>query len=629
MIYYNAYIQITQRDILVVVTNEKNKNQTVIVDSFQMEIKEYINDNGLIQYPLALAEDVSQKLNNEKYSVKDITLIISPKDTVITANQENAILNPKELTEFAKNKIDNTFKKPPEAYEMAWMHTGDVLDDGAPYSIFLQYCYPLREVNKLKKAFSKNKMHISNVVLPELATAALFSQYLDEFNDPTTLIIESGHTSSINSATTTYWYKRNILESVGTYKVGLSSIVKDISNSYNRLSHNDIVTLLLSCGAFKEHPTDDADEIFSLNGINREEWFAIATRAFHTFATTLKNDIQRRTEKPDIVIFTGPLACISGVKEYLYLTYSLMVDIWENKFDMKIGQTSIIYNSSIVQSPMFATVVGAIYFQYWTRGMKKGTLSKPILEININKYNKYVFIALIAAVFYAGYLYLPGFINMNMLKSEQSKLSAEVETAQSIQANIARYSQNIETQTQFLERSKMDVFNMQKFIFSATLLKPKLVTIMSIDTPNFLEKVVDTQPYYYIRKSVENKFPSGDVATATGSSAINDQKNIIDISGKDWTFGLDWKNVSMTSKGIKQYLADNGVTNISPYIVSKVVLRGYGPQASIANFAKDLGNVEGVYRVDIVSSEEKTVPDGGGSVVKSNVFEINVWFGEE
>jgi len=497
MVYYNAYVQITFKDILVVVTNEKSKNQVTVVDAFQMSIKDYVNDNGLIQYPLILAEDVTKRLNNDRYSVKDITLIISPRDTIIQAAQENVILNQKELGEYAKSKIDSTFKKPPEAYEMAWLHTGNILDDGAPYSIFVQYCYPLREVNKLKKAFQKNKIHVTNVLLPELATAALFAQYYDEFNDPTTLIVESGYVNSANSATTTYWFKRNIFESIGSFKIGLSSIVKEIGNTYTQLSNDEIITLMLGCGVFKEYPTDDADEIFSLSGIKRDEWYAVATRAFHTFALTLRNDIQRRAEKPDIIILTGMLACIPGVKEYLYHTYSIVVDMWENKFDTKIGQTSVIYSNSAVLSPIYATVIGAVYYQYWARGMKKGTLSKPVLEINISKYNNVVGIVFFLLLAYAGCLFIPKYKELRDAQSKYDVLVAETETAQEIQANIDRYTENIASQQQFIEKSQRDSFDIKEFMFNVALLKPDSVTIISIDTPNYLEDVADTEPYYY------------------------------------------------------------------------------------------------------------------------------------
>lgn len=630
MIYYNAYVQLTFKDILVVVTNEKNKNQIIVVDSFRMDIKDYINENGLVQYPLVLAEDVAKRINNDRYSVKDITLIISPKDTIIAAVQENAILNQKELVEFAKTKIDSTFKKPPEAYEMAWMHTGNILDDGAPYSIFLQYCYPLREVNKLKKAFQKNKIHVSNILLPELATAALFAQYYDEFNDPTTLIIESGYVSSPNSATTTYWFKRNVLENIGNFKVGLSSIIREIGNVYTQLSHEDIALLMLSCGIFKEYPTEDAEEILSLNGINKDEWFDVATRAFHVFATTIRNDIQRRTEKPDVTVLTGMIACISGIKEYLYNNYSMIVEIWENKFDVKIGQTSILYTNSVVLSPMFATIIGAVYYQHWTKGMKKGTLSKTVLEININKYNKYVIAALVASILYSGYLFLPGFINLKTLESEHEKIAADAKTAEMIQANIDRYKQNIAVQKQFIEKSQKNSFDIKEFMFNATLFKPDSVTIISIDTPNYLEEVADTKPYYYIRKTVENKLKAttidGSKNSVSDTNAPGGQQNPIDISGKDWTFGLDWKDVPLTTEGIKNYLTENNILNVAPYLVTKVVIRGFGPQDKITTYVKDLNSIKGVYRADIVSSEEKAVPDGGGSIITSNVFEINVWF---
>lgn len=622
MVYYNAYVQITFKDILVVVTNEKSKNQVTVVDAFQMSIKDYVNDNGLIQYPLILAEDVTKRLNNDRYSVKDITLIISPRDTIIQAAQENVILNQKELGEYAKSKIDSTFKKPPEAYEMAWLHTGNILDDGAPYSIFVQYCYPLREVNKLKKAFQKNKIHVTNVLLPELATAALFAQYYDEFNDPTTLIVESGYVNSANSATTTYWFKRNIFESIGSFKIGLSSIVKEIGNTYTQLSNDEIITLMLGCGVFKEYPTDDADEIFSLSGIKRDEWYAVATRAFHTFALTLKNDIQRRAEKPDIIILTGMLACIPGVKEYLYHTYSIVVDMWENKFDTKIGQTSVIYSNSAVLSPIYATVIGAVYYQYWARGMKKGTLSKPVLEINISKYNNVVGIVFFLLLAYAGCLFIPKYKELRDAQSKYGVLVAETETAQEIQANIDRYTENIASQQQFIEKSQRDSFDIKEFMFNVALLKPDSVTIMSIDTPNYLEDVADTKPYYYIRKAVENKLQS----QSDNASDDKKVKDIIDISGKDWTFGLDWTDVPLTTEGIKKYLEQNNQLNVSPYLVTKVVIRGYGPQDKIASYVRDISSIEGVYRADIVSSEEKSVPDGSGSVITSNVFEINVWF---
>jgi len=622
MVYYNAYVQITFKDILVVVTNEKSKNQVTVVDAFQMSIKDYVNDNGLIQYPLILAEDVTKRLNNDRYSVKDITLIISPRDTIIQAAQENVILNQKELGEYAKSKIDSTFKKPPEAYEMAWLHTGNILDDGAPYSIFVQYCYPLREVNKLKKAFQKNKIHVTNVLLPELATAALFAQYYDEFNDPTTLIVESGYVNSANSATTTYWFKRNIFESIGSFKIGLSSIVKEIGNTYTQLSNDEIITLMLGCGVFKEYPTDDADEIFSLSGIKRDEWYAVATRAFHTFALTLRNDIQRRAEKPDIIILTGMLACIPGVKEYLYHTYSIVVDMWENKFDTKIGQTSVIYSNSAVLSPIYATVIGAVYYQYWARGMKKGTLSKPVLEINISKYNNVVGIVFFLLLAYAGCLFIPKYKELRDAQSKYDVLVAETETAQEIQANIDRYTENIASQQQFIEKSQRDSFDIKEFMFNVALLKPDSVTIISIDTPNYLEDVADTEPYYYIRKAVENKLQS----QSDNASDDKKVKDIIDISGKDWTFGLDWTDVPLTTEGIKNYLEQNNQLNVSPYLVTKVVIRGYGPQDKIASYVRDISSIEGVYRADIVSSEEKSVPDGSGSVITSNVFEINVWF---
>ena len=624
MVYYNAYIQLTSKEILIIVANEKNKNQTVIVDSFQMEIKDYTNDNGLIQYPLILAEDIANKINNEKYSVKDIVLVLSPKGSIVTTIQENVTLSPKELAEFAKTKTENAFKKHPEAYEVAWMHTGNIFDGGTPYTVFLQYCYPLREINKLKKAFAKNKIHISDVILPEVATAALFAQYYDDFNDPTTLIVESGFISTPNTATVTCWYRRNVLDNIGGYKAGFSTIVKEIGNAYTQLRLDDIESLVMSCGLFKEYPTDDADEILSLNGINKEDWFAVATRAFHSFATTFKSDIQRRSEKPDTIVLTGPLACINGVKEYLYFNYSLVVEIWENKFDLKIGQNVILYSNSIIQSPLFSTVMGAVYHQHWTKGMKKGTLSKPIVEININNYKRQIIFAFIVSILYAGYLYLPGFIELKLLQSEQKKINAEAQTAQIIQANIDKYEQNIFTQKQFLERAQKNSFNMKEFMFSAALLKPSDVTIISIDTPNYLEKIADTQPFYYIRKAVENKLKvkSGEIAQNEAG-----QHELIDISGKDWTFGLDWQGIPLTTEGITAYLAENNQLNVSAYLITKVVIRGYGPQDKVAIFTKDLGEIKGVQRADIVSSEEKSVPDGGGSIITSNVFEINVWFG--
>lgn len=629
MVYYKAYVQLTFKDILVVVTNERNKNQVVIIDSFQMDIGDYINENGAVQFPLVLAEDVAKKLNNNnKYSVKDITLILSPKDTIVTTVQENIILNPKELVEFAKTKIDGAFKKHPEAYEMAWLHTGNILDDGAPYSIFVQYCYPLREINKLKKAFQKNRINVSEVLLPELATAALFLQYYDEFNDPTTLIVESGYISSPNSMTTTYWFKRNVLENIGSLKAGIFSIVREISNTYTHLTHQDIITLMLSCGVFKEYPTSDADEILTMNGIEKDEWFAITTRAFHNFATTLRNDIQRHTERPDTIVLTGILACIPGIKEYLYYTYSIVADIWENKFDMKIEQTSFLYTNSTTMSPIFATVMGAIYCKYWTKGMKKGTLSKPIFEININAYNKYLITALIASLLYSGYLFLPGFIKLKQLQAEHEQIIAEEKTTQQIQLNIDKYKQNIETQKQFIEKSQKTFFDVREFMFNAILLKPDEITIISIDTPNYIEKVADTKPYYYIRKAVEHKLGNLNVSNNT-SYTNKEQQGLVDIGSKDWTFGLDWENVPLTTEGIEKYLAENNIVNVAPYLVTKVVIRGYGSQYKIATYADDLNGIKSVHGVDIVAAEEKKVPDGAGSVVTSNVFEINVWFKEE
>jgi len=84
--------------------------------------------------------------------------------------------------------------------------------------------------------------------------------------------------------------------------------------------------------------------------------------------------------------------------------------------------------------------------------------------------------------------------------------------------------------------------------------------------------------------------------------------------------------VPLTTEGIKNYLEQNNQLNVSPYLVTKVVIRGYGPQDKIASYVRDISSIEGVYRADIVSSEEKSVPDGSGSVITSNVFEINVWF---
>lgn len=623
MIYYNAYVQFTPRDILIIVTNEKNKNQTVVVDSFQMDIRDYINDNGLIQFPLVLAEDVAKKINNDKYSVKDITLIFSPKDSTVLTSQENAILDSKELVEFIKNKTEKTFKKHPEAYEMAWVHTGNVLDDGAPYSAFLQYCYPVREINKLKKAFAKNKIHVVSVLLPELATAALFSQYFDEFNDPTTLIVESGFVSSPNSITTTYWYKRNILENIGNHKVGFASIVKEIGSVYTQLHPHDIETLIFSCGIFKDYPTDDASEIFSLNDINPEEWFAVATRAFHVFATAFRNDIQRRAEKPDVIILAGPIACIPSIKEYLYHNYSLIVDIWENKFDLKIDNTTILYTNSMLHSPLFATVTGAMYYQHWVKGLKKGTLSKPILEIDINKHRKHLIICLVAALLYACYLFVPGWITLKTLEAESKRLTADAQTAQSIKTNIAKYENNIALQQQFLDKTKTASFNIREFMFGSILLKPEGITIISVDTPNYLEEVIDTRPYYYIRKAVERKSQN---TSDEGNNTVSFQHNALASSNQDWTFGLDWTGISLTTQNIEQYLIENNQLNIAPYLITEVVIRGYGSKEEIASFAQDLGSMDGVYNVGMVTAE-KTIPTSGGVSVETNVFEFYVLFG--
>jgi len=122
----------------------------------------------------------------------------------------------------------------------------------------------------------------------------------------------------------------------------------------------------------------------------------------------------------------------------------------------------------------------------------------------------------------------------------------------------------------------------------------------------------------------------GNLNVSNNTSYTNkEQQGLVDIGSKDWTFGLDWENVPLTTEGIEKYLAENNIVNVAPYLVTKVVIRGYGSQYKIATYADDLNGIKSVHGVDIVAAEEKKVPDGAGSVVTSNVFEINVWFKEE
>lgn len=617
-----AYIQITNFAALVAVISKK-KNETLIMDVFSFDIENYINENGLIIYPLTFAEDIIQAIQ-AKYPVDEVILVMSVKEAILSVEKADFTANAKEIAENAKTQLEQRFQRPAEAFELSWVHTGDVLDDGAAaYSVMMYSCYPNREIKKMCTVFEKYGVHVKTVYTPEISTAALYEQYINDYTDPNTVIVESGFSINSNGYSAFYEYKRNVLTGFKQNKQGFCFIVTMIQGIFNNeLSFKQIYELLLSCGVSKETAPEDASDMLEMQGISSDSWYSAAEKAFHSFGVMLNNEILKQATKFDSVILSGPIGDIPGIEEYLMEKYSLPIKRWKMQHEVRISNQVFLYTKGDRIACLYSGVISAIYYEHYLKKVKNGTFSKKRIEFNIDRNRRFLYGALGLSVVVAAAMSVPSAVKINQIKKDITAQQSEVSRAKSLQQEIDKINANMLVQESFLEKTRTSSFDLKDFLYNCTLLKPSEVTIISIDTSNFVEEeAANTQAFYHVKKAVEAKRME---AEGTG---IYDPY-AIDITGKDWTFGLPWEEVELTEVGIAKYLQENGIENVNEYIVSKVVIRGYGPVSSIARYSKDLEATANIARVDVVGVESKTIYDGSGTVVDTNVFEFNVWFGE-
>lgn len=618
-----AYIQITNFIALVAIVSKK-KNEILIMDVFSFDIQNYINENGLIIYPLSFAEDIVQSIK-EKYPVDEVVLLMSVKDAVFSLEKEEYISNQKEISENAKNALEQKFPRPAEAFEMSWIHTGDILDDGpSAYSVLMYSCYPNREIKKMCTVFDKYGMHVKTVYTPELSMIALYEQYINDYTDPNTVIIESGFSANPNGYSCLYEYKRNVFSGFKQNKQGFFFIVTALEGLFNgELSFKQIFDLLMSCGISKTTAPEDANDVLEMHGISADTWYAGTEKVFHNFCVVLNNDVLKQSTKFDNVILSGPLGDIPGIEEYLTEKYSIPVKIWKIQHEVQIANTTFLYTKGDNVPSIYSGLIAAIYFEQYLKKVKNGTFSKKTIEINVDRSRRVLYGILGASAALVLILSTPSLIKIGLINNNINAHQTEINEAKSLQQDIDKISANLAIQESFLEKSRTSSFDLKDFLYSCTLLKPSEVTILSIDTSNFIdeEDESNTQAYYHIKKAVEAKR-----AEESGEGLYDPYA--IDISGKDWTFGLPWTDVELTEAGIETYLKENSIENVNKYLVSKVVIRGYGSVSSIARYSKDLEATANISRVDVVGVESKTIYDGSGSAVDTNVFEFNVWFGE-
>lgn len=621
MLSYKGYLYISNPTSLALVTVEKNKGEVLVIDTFPIDTTDFINENGVIIFPLAFAEEVAGRFNTERYNIKELTLVISPRDAEFKVSIDNHIDNSKALAEYGKGKLEAQ-KKPSEAFELGWISPGSILDEGPnPYTVMAQYHYPKRHITNLTKAFRACGVNIVSVLLAEMALAALFEQYKSEFSDPDYLILETGYLNNPNSLTTGFWYKRNILNNITSYKTGIMTVIKTLESFYKDLTEAEIREMLFSCGAFREYQTEEAKDILEMRGINADEWYAVCTREFHAYMLTLSNDINgKKAEKIDEIILTGEICLIPGLEKVFREKYKLPVRCWENEYELALDKKTLICPTEEKHSPEYAILFGAIYFNKWVKNLGHSSLTRKEYFINSDKYFRTAIYGLVAAI-------LVAFINLGPTAYDIYSTEKQIETLQEnqamlsqLQSEIATYESKIDSKRAFLERAKASNFNLKDFMFNIVLLKPKDITIISVDSENYLTG--DMQPYQYIKAAVEG------LRKAAETGEEYDPYDY-DASGKDWTYGLAWDGVELTPKGITGYLGENGIENVAEYVVNKIVLRGYGSTSSITRYVKDLGNVPNVFRVDPVAVEERTIPSGTGPTQKANVFELNIWIGDE
>lgn len=616
-----AYIQITNFAALVTIVSKK-KNEVVIIDNYSFDLQKYINESGSIIYPMSFAKDIISVIQ-AKDPIDEIILLMSIKEASFLTDHPEYTQNSKEISENAKDYLEQKFSRPAEAFEIGWVHSGDILDEGtSAYTCMLYYCYPIREIKKMRTVFEKYGVHVKTTFVPELSTVALYQQYINDYTDPNTIIIESGFSSNPNNCTGLYEFKRNVLSGFKTDKQGFFYSVSMIQSQFNdKLSFKNIYELLMTCGASKETAPEDATSMLELQGISPELWYATTEKAFHNFGIMLNNVTLKQATKFDNVYLTGPMGDIPGIEEYLLNRYSVAVKVWRISHEVNIGGVSFLYTSGEKVPSIYSGLISCIYYEQYLRVVKNGTFSKKKIEINLDKNRRYFLGVLGASIIFASLLCTPNFVRMRSIQNKIADLQQETSQANAIQQEIDKISSNIKVQESFLEKSKSSIFDLN-FIYSCTLLKPAEVTIISIDTSNFVDDTsTKPQAYYQIKKAVEAKRQEME------GTGIYDPYTI-DISGKDWTFGLPWTDVELTEHGIAQYLKENNIFNINEYFVSKVVIRGYGSVSAIARYSKDLEASANVARVDVVGIESKNINDGSGKVVNTNVFEFDVWFGD-
>lgn len=617
-----AYVQITNYAALIAIVSRK-KNENLILNTYSFAIEKYINENGLIIYPMSFAKDIITMIQ-EEYPIDEIVLLLSIKETSILSEHPEYTSSAKEISENAKAYLEQKFNRPAEAFEIGWLHTGDILDEGpSAYTCMFYYCYPIREIKKLRTVFEKYGVHVKAVFIPELSTIALYEQYVNDYTDPNTLIIESGFSANPNAHTGLYEFKRNVLAGFKIDKQGFFYSVSMIQSQMgDKMSFRTIYELLIACGLSKETAPEDAESILELQGISPELWYSATEKAFHNFGVMLNNVTLKQSTKFDNVYLTGPMGDIPGITEYLLSKYSVSVKKWRVAHEVTIGGTSFLYTSGDELPSTYSGLISCIYYEQYIKSIKNGTFSKKKIEFNLDKNRRYFLAFLGVAVIFSSAICLPKAIKIGMISKKISTMQEDITKANSIQQEIDKISANIKIQESFLEKSKQSSFDLKDFMYSCTLLKPSDITIISIDTSNLIDGAsTNTQAYYHIKRAVEAK------RLEEEGKGIYDPYSI-DISGKDWTFGLTWDDVELSEYGIAQYLKENEIMNVNEFIVSKVVIRGYGTVSSIARYAKDLEASAAITRVDVVGVEAKNINDGSGAVVNTNVFELNVWFGD-
>ena len=374
---HKGYLYINNNESLALVTAEKNKGEIIILDAFSVDTSNYINENGVILFPLTFAEEISKRFNNEKYVVKDLSLIISPVDAVVSISKETYTDNLKKLGALAKSRIEESSIKHPEAYEFGWHSPGSILDDGNPYTVLLSYCYAKRYLANFSKVFSSCGLNITGVILSELAMAAVYEQYKSEFTDPDYLIIESGYVNNPNSLTTGYWYKRNMLNDVSVFDKGICSIISTVQASFPKLTKDSIREIIFDCGCIKDYATERTFAILEMNGIEIEQWYAVCKPVLDSYLSTIVSKIiNKDNHKVDEIVLAGELCLIPGIIPELRDKYQLPIKCWENEYETPLAKKTLIWPKGNKASAKYSILFGAIYFDNMRKGFKTNFLPK-------------------------------------------------------------------------------------------------------------------------------------------------------------------------------------------------------------------------------------------------------------